>query len=74
MLDSKVPSSFDQFIREHVDLHTKNEKLKADNAKLVSHNRQLMDQLRKQIEANDKLLQRLKKIENNTEDDYKNFV
>ena len=74
MLDLKIPSSFDQFIREHIDLHAKVDRLKYDNTKLMSHNRQLMDQLSKQIEANDKLLKRLRELEERKIQDNSKYV
>jgi len=74
VLDPKIPDSFDQFIREHINLHAKVDQLRNDNSKLVRQNKELIDQLRKQVEANDKLLQRLKKIENKKSENYKHYV
>lgn len=74
MLDPKIPSSFDQFIREHIDLHAKVDRLKEDNSKLLNHNKLLMDQLQKQIEANDKLLKKLRDLEEKKEHDYSKYV
>ena len=74
MLDPKIPSSFDQFIREHIDLHAKVDRLKEDNSKLLNHNKLLMVQLQKQIEANDKLLKKLRDLEEKKEHDYSKYV
>ena len=74
MLDTKISGSFDEFIREHIDLHAKVDELRQDNSTLVRQNKELIDQLRKQVEANDKLLQRLKKIENKKSENYKHYV
>ena len=74
MLDPKIPSSFDQFIREHIDLHAKIDRLKEDNSKLLNHNRLLMDQLQEQIKANDKLLKKLRDLEEKKEHDYSKYV
>lgn len=74
MLDPKIPSSFDQFIREHIDLHAKVDRLKEDNSKLLNHNKLLMDQLQEQIKANDKLLKKLRDLEEKKEHDYSKYV
>ena len=74
MLDPKIPSSFDQFIREHIDLHAKVDRLKEDNSKLLNHNKLLMDQLQEQIKANDKLLKKLRDLEEMKEHDYSKYV
>lgn len=74
MLDPKIPGSFDQFIREHIDLHAKVDQLRNDNSKLVRQNKELMDQLHKQIEANDKLLKRLRELEKKKIQDNSKYV